>query len=76
MSAGIPAGMPVGLTYAIGRLGAILFGHFDPEDADCTAAAAQSKVPIFFIHGDADGFVPMRWGGATMRPAVQGAAAS
>ena len=55
-------GMPVGLTYAIGRLGAILFGHFDPEDADCTAAAAQSKVPIFFVHGDADGFVPYEMG--------------
>ena len=54
--------MPVGLTYAIGRLGAILFGHFDPEDADCTAAAAQSKVPIFFVHGDADGFVPYEMG--------------
>ena len=55
-------GMPVGLTYAIGRLGAILFGRFDPEDADCTAAAAQSKVPIFFVHGDADGFVPYEMG--------------
>ena len=51
-------GLPVGPTYALGRLGAILFGHFEPEDADCTAAVAQSKVPIFFIHGDADGFVP------------------
>ncbi|MEE0497417.1 MAG: alpha/beta hydrolase [Gemmiger sp.] len=55
-------GMPLELTYAVGRLGAILFGHFDPEDADCTAAAAQSKVPIFFVHGDADGFVPYEMG--------------
>ena len=54
--------MPLELTYAVGRLGAILFGHFDPEDADCTAAAAQSKVPIFFVHGDADGFVPYEMG--------------
>ena len=44
-------GMPLELTYAVGRLGAILFGHFDPEDADCEAAAAQSKVPILFVHG-------------------------
>ena len=58
--------MPLELTYAVGRLGAILFGHFDPEDADCEAAAAQSKVPILFVHGDADGFVPMIWGSATM----------
>ena len=35
-------GMPLELTYAIGRLGAKLFGHFDPEDADCEAAIAQS----------------------------------
>ena len=40
----------------------ILFGHFDPEDADCEAAAAQSKVPILFVHGDADGFVPYDMG--------------
>ena len=55
-------GFPLGPTYAIGRLGAILFGHFDPEDADCTDAAAHSKVPIFFVHGDADGFVPYEMG--------------
>ena len=55
-------GMPLELTYAVGRLGAILFGHFDPEDADCEAAAAQSKVPILFVHGDADGFVPYDMG--------------
>ena len=55
-------GMPLELTYAVGRLGAILFGHFDPEDADCEAAAAQSKMPILFVHGDADGFVPYDMG--------------
>ena len=55
-------GMPLELTYAVGRLGAILFGHFDPEDADCEAAAAQSKVPILFVHGDADVFVPYDMG--------------
>ena len=55
-------GFPLGPTYAIGRLGAILFGHFDPEDADCTDAAAHSKVPIFFVHGDADDFVPYEMG--------------
>ena len=55
-------GMPLELTYAVGRLGAILFGHFDPEAADCEAAAAQSKVPILFVHGDADGFVPYDMG--------------
>ena len=55
-------GFPLGPTYAIGRLGALLFGHFDPEDADCTDAAAHSKVPIFFVHGDADDFVPYEMG--------------
>ena len=55
-------GLPVGPTYAIGRLGARLFGHFDPEDADCLAAVSQTRVPILFIHGDADGFVPYEMG--------------
>lgn len=64
-------GMPLELTYAVGRLGAILFGHFDPEDADCEAAAAQSKVPIFLSTAMRTALCPMRWGGATMKPAAR-----
>lgn len=51
-------GLPVGPVYAVGRLGTRLFGHFDPEDADCRAALAKATVPVLLIHGEADSFVP------------------
>lgn len=54
---GLPVG-PVGPVYAVGRLGTRLFGHFDPEDADCRAALAKATVPVLLIHGEADSFVP------------------
>lgn len=50
--------VPVGPGYAVGKAGAELFGHFDPDAVDCRKAVAQSKVPILFIHGSADDFVP------------------
>lgn len=53
-------GVPAGPAYALGRLGTLVFGHFDPEDADCRAAVAKTTIPILFIHGEADAFVPCR----------------
>ena len=50
--------VPVGPTYGVGRLGTLLFGRFDPEDADCRKAVAKTNIPILFIHGEADDFVP------------------
>lgn len=49
---------PVAPVYGIGRLGTLLFGRFDPEDADCRQAVAKSHIPTLFIHGEADAFVP------------------
>ena len=49
---------PVRLAYAVGRLGARLYGNFEPNAIDCTAAVSRAAVPILFIHGDEDGFVP------------------
>ena len=49
---------PVWLAYAVGRLGARLYGHFEPNRIDCTAAVSHAAVPILFIHGEEDGFVP------------------
>ena len=49
---------PVRLAYAVGRLGARLYGHFEPNRIDCTAAVSRAAVPILFIHGEEDGFVP------------------
>ena len=50
--------MPAGLLYPLVRLGAILYGGFDPNRADATAAAARITVPVIFFHGDTDDFVP------------------
>lgn len=50
--------VPVGPGYAVGKAGAELFAHFDPDTVDCRKAVAHTKVPILFIHGSADDFVP------------------
>ncbi|MGM9940766.1 MAG: alpha/beta hydrolase [Bulleidia sp.] len=49
---------PVGLCYQLGRLGALLFGHFDPDRGDARKALAASHIPVLLIHGDIDDFVP------------------
>lgn len=46
------------LMYPIVRLGARLFGHFDPESADAIRAVKETPVPILLIHGEDDRFVP------------------
>lgn len=40
------------------RLGAKLYGGFDLYSETPIEAVKKAKVPIFFIHGDNDGFVP------------------
>jgi fermentation-respiration switch protein FrsA (DUF1100 family) len=40
------------------RLGARLFAHFNIDDASPIEAMKKAKVPVFFIHGDDDKFVP------------------
>ena len=44
--------------YPFIRLSARLFGGFDTEDGDFTKAAANSKLPILILHGEADTLVP------------------
>ena len=51
-------GVPVWLGYTVGWLGAVLFGHFNPNAADARRALAASRVPVLFLHGEADDFVP------------------
>lgn len=46
------------LVYPFVRLGAILFGHFDPEETDALKAVSRARVPILLIHGESDTFVP------------------
>lgn len=44
--------------YAFVRLGARVFGGFSIGKASPITAIAQCRVPVFFAHGEADGFVP------------------
>lgn len=46
------------------RLGARLFGRFDPKDADATEAVRNARIPILLIHGEDDRFVPCEMGRA------------
>ena len=50
--------LPPKIFYPFVRLGGKLFGGFDIEDANATAATAKTKIPTIFYHGDVDGFVP------------------
>lgn len=51
-------GLPVSLIYPFVRLGAFLFGRFRLEETSPIEAARCARIPIIFLHGDADTFVP------------------
>ncbi len=63
--------LPVGLSYFFVRLGAVIFGRFDPDETSPLKAMERCKLPIIFIHGDADDYVP-----CTMSEAVYNACRS
>lgn len=44
--------------YSFVRLGARLYGGFDPDSYSALDAATRSTVPVIFFHGEADDFVP------------------
>ena len=50
--------LPSDLLYPFVKLGAKLFGHFDLEKTSSIEAMERCKVPIIFIHGEDDDFVP------------------
>lgn len=50
--------LPPDLSYLFVKLGAKLFGKFDPDETSSLEAVKKAKVPIIFIHGAADDFVP------------------
>ncbi|MBS7262168.1 MAG: alpha/beta hydrolase [Eubacteriales bacterium] len=50
--------LPVGLTMFFVRLSARLWGHFSLRDADVTEAMRRCRIPVLFLHGEADGIVP------------------
>lgn len=51
-------GLPAKLAYPFVRLGAWLYGHFDLEETSPADAMKTCKVPVLFIHGEADDYVP------------------
>lgn len=51
-------GLPPKLLYPFVRLGGLLYGGFDVEEASPIEAMKRCRVPVFFAHGDADDYVP------------------
>lgn len=51
-------GLPVFLFYPMMRLGAKLFGNFSIKDCNVLSAVSHARLPILFIHGEGDDFVP------------------
>jgi len=49
---------PVWLVYPLIRLGGRIFGGFDTEEASALEAMSHCSVPVLFIHGEDDDFVP------------------
>lgn len=50
--------LPPKLFYPFIRLGAILYGGFDLDNEPAIEAVTKATVPIIFIHGEDDDFVP------------------
>lgn len=53
-------GLPVKLCYPFVKLGAKIFGRFDPDENSPVEAVKRCKVPVIFFHGESDDFVPCR----------------
>ena len=50
--------LPDGLLYPFVKLGAKIFGGFNLEETSPEEAVKKAKIPMIFIHGDTDDFVP------------------
>ena len=51
---------PVNVTYTTVKIGAKIFGRFDIEEHSALEAMEHCRIPVLFIHGDEDYFVPSR----------------
>lgn len=51
-------GCPLEITYKLVRLAGKIYGGFDLEAASATEAVSRTNIPILFIHGEDDRFVP------------------
>lgn len=50
--------LPIGLGYLFVKLGARLYGGFNIDDASPEKLLKNCKIPVLFIHGEKDSFVP------------------
>lgn len=50
--------LPPKASYFFVNMGAKLFGRFNLKDASAIKALEKCKIPIIFMHGEKDGFVP------------------
>ncbi len=50
--------LPADLLYPFVRLGARLYGRFDPDANSPITSMPSCRVPVIFFHGDTDAFVP------------------
>lgn len=50
--------LPPNILYPFARLGAIIFGRFDPNKKSPIMAMKKCRLPIIFLHGDTDEYVP------------------
>lgn len=50
--------LPADILYPFVRLGARIYGHFNLEETSPIAAIKKARIPVIFIHGDTDDFVP------------------
>jgi fermentation-respiration switch protein FrsA (DUF1100 family) len=64
-------GLPVGLAYPFVKLGARLYGGFDLDSFSPIEAMKTCKAPVFFVHGEADDFVPCDMSRACSEACVQ-----
>ncbi|MCU6761107.1 Predicted esterase [uncultured Roseburia sp.] len=52
-------GLP-GCVYFFVRLGAVLFAHLNLSESDAVNAVKQCRIPVLFIHGEDDRYVPCK----------------
>ena len=50
--------LPVGPSWKLVKLGAKLYGNFNPDEASAVESLRNSRIPVVFIHGEADDRVP------------------
>ena len=55
-------GLPPKLGYPFVKLAARIFGHFDLDETSPLEAVKNCTVPVFFVHGEDDDFVPCSMG--------------